>query len=266
MQQETVDWRGWSAFFERRANRGVPQAQTDSTHSELPASLSRSLAIFQLGESGGGTIVGQAARSSIKAIDGHYANAIRLFVKEENRHADILAVCIGMLGGSLIEDNWTARLFVRSRRLLGLRLKVLVLLAAEVVGLCYYHLLAAKLPPCQVRTLLQQMVSDEKQHLQFHCCFLRSQTGSLWKRAVFVLAWRITMSVAAVAVLFDHRHAIRDLDLRPGIVWRRWMLYCRLAERLVTCADDEMHQNPSGTAACRAASRHQSAGWRRRAL
>ena len=121
-----------------------------------------------------------------------------------------------------------------------MRLKVLVLLAAEVVGLCYYHLLASKMPPCRIKTLLQQMVSDERQHLQFHCCFLRAQACSAWRRAIFVLAWRTTMLAAAVAVLFDHRQAMRDLDLEPGVVWRRWMLYCRLAEHLVTGMDDEI--------------------------
>jgi len=241
MQPETVDWRGWSAFFERRANRAVPEAQAgaNTIHASLPASLSQSLAIFQLGESGGGTIVEQVMQSDIEGIDAHYANAVRLFVREENRHAEILAVCVRMLGGTLIRDNWTARAFVRCRRLLGLRLKVLVLLVAEVVGLCYYHLLAAKLPHCQVKSLLGQLVSDEKQHLQFHCCFLRSQTSGFWRRTIFVISWRCVMLVAAIAVLIDHRRAIRDLNLDPGIVWRRWMLYCRLAERLVTEADDD---------------------------
>lgn len=242
MQEGTVDWRAWSAFFERRASRPMPRHGNDEQHLELPASLARSLAIFQLGESGGGTIIGQAARSNIDGIDAHYANAMRLFVREETRHADILAICVRMLGGSLIRENWTARLFVHSRRLLGLRLKVLVLLAAEVVGLCYYHLLASKLPPCRIKTLLAQLVSDEQQHLQFHCCFLRAQARSGWRRVLFVAAWRTTMIAAAMAVLLDHRSAMRDLDLKPGVVWRRWMLYCRLAERLVTGVDDDMYR------------------------
>ena len=100
----------------------------------MPGSLARSLAVFELGESGGGTIVEQARRSGIEAIDDDYADALALFVDEEHRHADILAICVRMLGGTLIRKNWTATLFVFARRLIGLRLKILVLLAAEWVG------------------------------------------------------------------------------------------------------------------------------------
>ena len=233
MPAERIDWRQWGKFFETRRDRPVPQPNASGLCSELPASLAESLAIFQLGESGGGTIIEQSRSSSIRAIDGHYADAMELFVDEEHRHADILASIIAALGGTLIRRNWTARLFVSARRLIGLRLKVLVLLAAEVVGICYYHLLARQLPQCDIKTILEELVSDELSHLQFHCCFLRSQANSSWRRAIFILVWRATMLAAAITVLIDHRHALRDLDLDISIVWRRWMRYSRLAEDYV---------------------------------
>jgi len=242
MSAEYVNWREWLDFFERRSERRLPEAEANELYSQLPESLARSLAIFQLGESGGGTIIEQARQSDIESIDEHYADAMQLFVKEENRHADILAICVRMLGGSLIEENWTARLFVGSRRLIGLRLKVMVLLAAEVVGLCYYHLLSARLPLSQLKSLLSQLVNDERAHLQFHCDFLRTQTKSIWRRAIFVVAWRFTMLAAAIVVLIDHRPAIRDLGIKPIVVWRRWLLYCRLAEQLVT--EKPEHSDP----------------------
>ena len=234
MDLEYVNWREWLDFFEYRSDRRLPEAETNELYSHLPKSLARSLAIFQLGESGGGTIIEQARQSDIACIDEHYADAMHLFVKEENRHADILAICVRLLGGSLIKENWTAELFVGTRRLIGLRLKVMVLLAAEVVGLCYYHLLSVELPSGQIKFLLSQLVNDERAHLQFHCDFLRTQTRSVWRRAIFVVAWRFTMLAAAIVVLIDHWPAIRDLGIKPMVIWRRWMLYCRLAEGLVT--------------------------------
>ena len=228
-----VDWSAWSSFFERRAERAVPDPHSDDCYDGWPPSLARSLAIFQLGESGGGTIVEEARESEIEEIDGHYADAIRLFVREENRHAEMLATCVGLLGGSLIRRNWTAWLFVGVRRLIGLRFKVMILLAAEVVGLCYYHLLASRLPHSRVRDVLSHLVDDERAHLEFHCAFLHTQTRSPWRRAVFVVTWRITMVASAFAVLLDHYPAIRDLGIGPGVIFRRWMLYSRIAERFV---------------------------------
>lgn len=242
---EVVNWSAWSAFFARRADRPVPQPRPEEQFAALPASLARSLAIFQLGESGGGTIVEQARQSDIAGVDDDYVDAIGMFVREENRHADVLAQCVQLLGGSLIRRNWTARIFVGLRRLLGLRFKVMILLAAEVVGLCYYHLLAGRLPQCQIGRLLAQLVDDERAHLEFHCAFLHAQTRSGWRRAVFIAAWRVTMVAAALAVLIDHCPAIRDLGIRPGVIWRRWMLYSRLAERFVVAGTESLDQVPA---------------------
>jgi len=236
MQTEIINWARWQQFFAGRSERQLPELETPEDYSTIPESLAKSLAIFQLGESGGGTIVEQARQSPIRDIDDHYADAMQLFVKEEHRHAEILAICIRNLGGNLIRQNWTARLFVFARRLVGLRLKVLVLLAAEVVGICYYHLLATRLPPTRLKSLLAQLVNDERAHLHFHTDFLRTQTKSTWRRAVFICAWRATMAAAAIVVLIDHRQALRDLDLKSSTVLRRWIAYSNLAERLVVDA------------------------------
>ena len=155
------EWRSWRRFFERRGQRTLPELDVSEDYSHLPRSLARSLAVFQLGESGGGTIVKQAQDAELPGIDDDYAASVALIVREENRHANLLAMCVRMLGGQLLHKNWTARLFVFFRRLVGLRLKVLVLLAAEVVGVCYYQLLAARMPNGRVRQILFEIAEDE---------------------------------------------------------------------------------------------------------
>ena len=233
MGQQNRGWRQWVEFFSARANRPLPELPDHIDATTFPVSVARSLAIFQLGESGGGTIVSQARRSRIAGIDASYADSMALFVREENRHADVLAICVRWLGGELIRENWTAKLFVWSRRLIGLRLKVVVLLAAEVVGICYYHLLASRVQAPAIRTWLAELVRDETSHLEFHCQFLRGQVTNRRRRWALILTWRVTMSAAAIAVLVDHRAAIRDVGLDAGTVWRRWWRYARLAERLI---------------------------------
>jgi hypothetical protein len=241
MQHRNDDWQHWLQFFEARRERQLPALEDPRNYRDVPDSVARSLAVFQLGESGGGTIIRQAQCSRLRGIDEHYASAMRLFVAEEHRHAEILAICVRNLGGTLIRQNWTAKLFVFARRLIGLRLKVMVLLAAEVVGICYYHLLASRLPQSRLRSLLAQLVADEKAHLHFHCAFLRAQTGSAPRRIVFRTAWRAIMLAAGAVVLVDHRHALQDCGLPASTVWRRWMACSRQAERLVV--DGPLHGN-----------------------
>lgn len=257
MTYEDVNWTRWQRFFRARSERQLPTLFDPVDYTEVPESVARSLAIFQLGESGGGTIVEQARNSDIDGIDEEYVAALELFVNEEHRHAELLAICVRNLGGSLISKNWTASLFVFARRLIGLRLKVLVLLVAEVVGICYYQLLASRLPAGRLRSLLAQIVTDEHSHLRFHCCFLQTQTRTWWRRLLFTGVWRSTVIAAAVVVYLDHRAAMRDLKLSPGTVWRLWMSFSRLAEDLVanrhpSVADDmvirEEGSQPGGTA------------------
>ncbi len=230
---EHRSWQNWADFFADRSYRPLPALEQDLDYSALPASLARSLAIFQLGESGGGSIVAQSFRNALPGLNDHYGISMAYFVEEEHRHANVLAMCVRLLGGSLIKHNWTAGLFVFGRRLIGLRLKVVVLLAAEVVGLCYYHLLAVHLPPSRLRDQLLEIVEDERSHLYFHCDFLRSQTQSRWRKKFFVLIWRSVMLSAAIVVAIDHRTAIGDLGIGLKSVLARWKSYSYLAESLV---------------------------------
>lgn len=233
MGKEQSTWERWAKFFLGRSDRELPALLQDREYKDLPASLAESLAIFQLGESGGGTIIRQALHNDLPGVDEYYAAAMALFVEEEHRHANILAMCVRLLGGTLIRTNWTAHLFVFARRLIGLRLKVIVLLAAEVVGICYYHLLAMHLPDSRLRTQLLEIVEDERSHLYFHCEFLRSQAHTVWRKRLFVAIWRFVMFSAAIVVAIDHRRAIRDLNIGLRKVVERWSSYSHLAEALV---------------------------------
>lgn len=230
MAEQTRTWLEWKQYFEARTQRALPDLESDHDYSTVPKSVARSLAIFQLGESGGGTVIAQAGASRLRGVNSHYGRAVDLFVAEEHRHANILALCVRLLGGELIRDNWTAKLFVFARRLIGLRLKVVVLLAAEVVGLCYYHLLAAHLPESKLRKQLLEIVEDERDHLAFHCDFLRSQIDNRFKRILFIVTWRCVMSAAMIAVAIDHRQALSDMKIGFWAVSRRWNAYSRLAQ------------------------------------
>lgn len=238
MTKQVSSWTHWRRFFAARRHRPGVRLLTDEPQlAGIPASLARSLAIFQLGESGGGTVVEQARRSRLPSVDADYAEAVALFVAEEHRHAELLACCVRALRGRLLAKNWTARLFVGGRRLMGLRLKVTVLLAAEVVGICYYQLLAAAVPDSELRSVLREIAADEKAHLRFHCDFLHTQMGTWLHRRLFVLAWRTLMLAAALVVLIDHRAALRDLGIPPRRVWKRWALYSRAAEVRIVAAE-----------------------------
>lgn len=228
-------WKHWRTHFETQAGRPLPSAPTDIL-STIPepwrAPLCASLARFQLGEGGEGRIAREIERASLAGIDDDYRAALKLFVREEGRHARILAGMVRSLGGELLRASWSERLFVAGRRLLGLRLKLLVLLAAEVIGLGFYALLARRLGACSVGEQLDEIAADEGMHLEFHVDFFRTQARGAG-RWLFRAAWWSVAGLACAVLLFDHRRTLRALEIPTTTAARRLLRLIALVDRRV---------------------------------
>lgn len=210
-------WSAWRTYFEANARRPLPEIDGSGVPTAWAGPLARSLAVFQVGEGGEGRVAREIERVRLAGIDDDYRAALKLFVREEGRHAKILAAMVRALGGQLRRGAWTERLFVRGRRLLGLRLKLLVLLAAEVVGLGFYGMLAEKLGACPIGQALREIAEDERRHLEFHCAFFRGQARRGVGRVVFMATWTVIAGAACAVVLVDHRATLRAMGIRGAI-------------------------------------------------
>ncbi len=196
----------WRHHFELNRVRPLPDLDraADGLPAAWPALLARSLAVFQLGESKGGRLATEI--DAIPGLDADYRAAVKLFIDEEQRHGQLLALCVGGLGGKLVTATWTESLFVVARRLLGVRFKLVVLLAAETVGLAFYRGLITRLPAGPLRACLAEICDDEVHHLRFHGDAFRGDR-------TFRLAWYPIVTAAAAVVLVDHRRTHRALGI-----------------------------------------------------
>jgi hypothetical protein len=196
----------WRDHFEANRLRPTPDL-TRAAHG-LPDGwaelLARSLAVFQLGESKGGRLVNEI--DSVPGFDADYRAAIKLFIAEEQRHGDLLALCVDGLGGELVQGTWTESLFVVARRLAGVKFKLVVLLAAETVGLAFYRGLTTRLPAGSLRTCIEEICADELHHMQFHGDAFRG-------RRAFRYSFYAVVALAAAVVLVDHRRTHRALGI-----------------------------------------------------
>jgi hypothetical protein len=196
----------WRDHFERNRLRPVPDLRGAAAEVPVPARalLARSLAVFQLGESKGGRLASEI--HAVPGLSDEYRAAIMLFVDEELRHGRLLALCVEGLGGRLLERTWTESLFVAARRLFGVRFKLVVLLAAEAVGLGFYRTVAERLPEGALRACLDEICADEVHHLRFHGDAFRGQRA-------FRYAWYPVVGAATAVVLVDHRRTLRALGV-----------------------------------------------------
>ncbi|MGW3728213.1 ferritin-like domain-containing protein [Streptomyces sp. NPDC000851] len=209
----TGEFAKWTQRFEdereRRHARSDPDWGRGATlHPAVWASIQR----FQVGEDGdGANLVGKADQAG----DADYAQAVRLFVAEEQNHARLLARLLAAGGIPPLTGHWSDTVFVRSRRLMGLRMELLVLMIAEVVALRYYRALRDGARDELTSDVAGRILSDEQRHVPFHCERLHASLAELprtMRRPVMAL-WQLLLLAVSLVVAADHGPALRRLDL-----------------------------------------------------
>ena len=111
--------------------------------------------------------------------------------------------------------HWSDAVFVRLRRLMGLRMELLVLMIAEVVALRYYRALRDGTDDSLTTDVAGRILSDEQRHVPFHCERLHASLAELpraMRRPVMTL-WRLLLLAVSLVVAVDHGPALRRLDI-----------------------------------------------------
>lgn len=216
----------WIQYFTTRAQK-PPGVWLDWT---LPAPdaerreiilLARSLAIFQLGESGGGSrLLAYARRFAVRdARYAGYERAVQLFVNEEHRHAALLEKMVLRLGGSLLRQQWTNTLFRSVRSIVNLEFNIQVLLSAELIARAYYGLLSRCAPDPLIRSACLDITRDEAGHIAFHTDFFRDRLSTWpgWRARLWRGQFRFLFAVARRVVWMDHGKALDACGITRGM-------------------------------------------------
>jgi len=209
------DSTAWLEYFEQnRRHRPEPDWHRPTPFpAPVAERLARSLAHFQLGESGeGGTLLAEARR--VWADDPDYVAALALFVAEEQEHARLLERQVLRFGGTLVTGHWSHRWFRRVRRALGVRFEIQTLVVAEIIGTAYYRLLRST-GDTVLRQMCEIMLRDEAPHLRFHVDrVVVEQLGwPGWRRALWTSQFRGLFKAAVTAAWVDHRRALRAVGI-----------------------------------------------------
>ena len=180
----------------------------------VEAGLRSSLPTFQLGETGTGS---HLLKMAAKVGDEDYVEALRLFIKEEQEHARLLALVCNALDIQMLDSHWTDGVFQTVRRLFGLRAEVLVLLVAEFVSLRFYEVLAQGVGDPTLARIFARIQGDEHRHLEFHAATLPEHLDR-WPspiRSFAHVVWFTLVVGSAAVVATDHRKALRACGTSP---------------------------------------------------
>ena len=204
----------WCEHFRANENRQlpIPWGRAIALTNRQRAVLLPSLQDFQLGESSEGRHGRARAETyAVRVGDPHYAEAVRLFFAEENRHAAYLARYLRASGVEPIGRSWTDFVFRRVRRLMGLETLLTVLLTAELIGQVYYQAVRSATGCPVLRAVCVQLLRDERMHVRFHVerfRFLRRGRSRL-RTWVQDRLWRWFFGATCVAVWVKHGRTFR---------------------------------------------------------
>ncbi len=213
----------WLAYFESNENRPAPQTPSHvaSLAPELHRPLVTALQCFQLGEAGEGRVAKEAACSLDPALNHSMKESVRLYVREEGRHARELSKLLSAMGEPVIRKHRFDRWFRWSRRFFGLRPKMAVIAAAEVVGSTFYWVVATRVPCSHVAEVARAIGGDEDRHLEFQRYYFKRVLlmAAPIVRPMLALVlgtWFLVVLLGAIAsVSIGHRKLFLALDVRP---------------------------------------------------
>jgi hypothetical protein len=210
----------WVEYFRANvAEPGLPWEDAYRLSGAERVAVIESIQQFQLGENAAGRRLLQRAEST----DAEFAQALRLFIKEEQRHSELLGRFLSTQGAPCLQRHWVHAAFRWVRGLAGLELRMRVLATAEVLAIPYYTALREATGSPLLRSICSRILSEEAQHLRFQAFTFgrlglgRSALGRRFAKA----AHRWFLMATTLLVWVEHGRVFRAGGYSLGQLWRQ---------------------------------------------
>jgi len=205
-----MDFKDWKQYFLQNQDHfvDIDVQEADQLTREDKAAISASLQQFQKGESSEGKHLVAFAR---QFPDPEYLNCIKLFIREEQRHASVLATFMHKHRIPLIKSHWVDGAFRWLRKLGGLQNTVRTLLIAEIIAKVYYRALSNASDSVVLKKICHQILSDEEKHIGFQCDLLKIFYGrqSLTGKFLTGSLQLFLMTGTTLLVWFYHKKVLK---------------------------------------------------------
>jgi hypothetical protein len=214
----------WVEYFRANAARawGVPWHKGAGVTREELGAITRSLQAWQLGETSDGShLRAAAARYAGRVGDPRYAEAAELFIREEQRHGEMMGRFLDLAEVGRIRADWGDRLFRLARYFLtDIEVWTTPVVMVETLALVYYNAIRRATRSPVLRAICTRILADEVPHLRFQCerlaMIFRSRSRFLLN--LTLLGHRLGFLVVMLLVWLGHRNALRA----GGYSWRRY--------------------------------------------
>jgi len=167
-----MEFKIWKEYFRHNQNHfaNIDFIGHDCLSMEERSVISSSLQQFQKGESSEGRHLFAFAK---QFEDPEYLECIRFFIREEQKHASILAAFMHKYDIPLIKGHWVDGVFRWLRKAGGIHNTVGILLIAEIIAKVYYRALYEATECDLLKKICLQILRDEEEHISFQCDLLK---------------------------------------------------------------------------------------------
>jgi hypothetical protein len=184
----------WIGHFRENANqkRVNWNVKPDITDYEVAVILP-SLQAWQLGETSEGKhLIAASEKYAQKTQDPKYVDAIKLFIKEEQKHGNNLGSYLDMIGKPRIKQNWGDTLFRKVRYFnTSMELWTLAVIVVESTAQIFYQALKDATGCELLKEICTDILIDEAYHITFQTERLaiifygKNHFSKSWRRIVY---------------------------------------------------------------------------------
>ncbi|MDB4924189.1 ferritin-like domain-containing protein [Mucilaginibacter sp.] len=190
---------------EKRVNWTLSPNITDN---EIAAIL-HSLQAWQLGETSEGKhLIAASTKYAFKIGDQAYVGAVKLFIKEEQKHGNNLGSYLDLIGKPRIKKNWGDTLFRKVRYFnTSIEIWTLAVIIVESTAQIFYQALK-NATRCQLlKEICTDILIDEAYHITFQTERLaiifegKSQFSKSWR----IIVYKYFFYATSLLVWFAHK-------------------------------------------------------------
>jgi len=205
-----MEFKEWKEYFMQNQNQfaEINFEDHDQLSAEERAVISSSLQQFQKGESSEGRHLYSFAR---EFSDPEYLECIKLFIREEQQHAAVLASFMNKFQIPLIKGHWVDHVFRWLRKTGGIQNTVNILLIAEIIAKVYYRALHHATGSVLLKRICLQILSDEEEHIRFQCDMLKIfYSRQSWLTNLIIRNFQVfLMTGTTLIVWWYHRRVLK---------------------------------------------------------
>lgn len=192
------------------------------------SNILKSLQAWQLGETSEGTnLVNAATKHAIQLNDPQYTDAIRLFIKEEQKHGNNLGQYIDLIGEQRIKKDWGDSLFRKIRGLnTHMEFWTIAVITVESTAQIFYQCLKDATECRLLKQICTDILIDEAAHITFQIerLSLLYNHKNIFMRTISYYFYTVFYFSTTLVVWFAHKRLFKAGKVNFSNYWLKMKL------------------------------------------